>query len=209
MANANKLNGFTAVGYLNGADWDGRGRVYTIPSANTNALAVGDPVTLIAGADSTYYMPCIDRGAAGAICVGVILAISKNARGLGPWVDPTNLNNILYRPATATVAYYALVADDPNIIFEAQEQASGGAGTNFSYTAANKNANFSVALDPPGYPPYVSQAFIDNGTAAATTSTYNLKLLGLKQSIDNASGAYQRWWCLLNNHYYRTGVVGI
>ena len=209
MANANKLNGFTAVGYLNGADWDGRGRVYAIPSANTNALAVGDPVTLIAGADSTYYLPCIDRGAAGATCVGVILSIGKNARGLGPWVDPTQLNNILYRPASTTAQYYALVADDPNTIFEAQEQASGGAGTNFSYTAANKNANFSVALDPPGYPPYVSQAFIDNGTAAATTSTYNLKLLGLKQSIDNASGAYQRWWCLLNNHYYRTGVVGI
>jgi hypothetical protein len=210
MANANKLNGFTAVGYLNGADWDGRGRVYAIPPANTNPLFVGDPVTLIAGADTSYYLPCIDLGVAGSTCVGVILGISKNARGLGPWVDTTQLNNILYRPSGAqTPQYYALVADDPNTIFEAQEQASGGAGTNFSYTAANKNCNFSTALDPPALPPYFSQAFIDNGTAAATTSTMNLKLLGLKQSIDNASGAWQRWWCLINNHYYRTGVAGV
>jgi len=210
MANANKLNGFTPVGYLNGADWDGRGRVYAIPAANTNPLFVGDPVTLIAGADATYYLPCIDRGAAGAVCVGVIGAISNLPRGQGPWVDPTQLNNILYRPAGAQAKqYYALVYDDPNIIFEAQEQASGGAGTNFTQTAANKNANFSVALDPPALPPFFSQAFVDNGTAAATTATFNLKLLGLKQSIDNAPGAWQRWWCLINNHYYRTGVVGI
>lgn len=210
MANANKLNGLTPVGYLNGADWDSRGRVYAIPAANTNPLFVGDPVTLIAGADATYYLPCVDRGAAGATCVGVIMAIGKNPRGMGPWVDPTQLNNILYRPAGAqTAQYYALVADDPNTIFEAQEQAAGGAGTNFTQTSANKNANFSVALDPPGLPPYYSQVFVDNGTAAAVTSTYNLKLLGLKQSIDNAPGAWQKWWCLINNHYYRTGVVGI
>lgn len=208
MANANKLNGFTPVGYLNGADWDGRGRVYAIPAANSNLITVGDPVTLIAGADSTFYLPCIDRGTAGNTCVGVVLAIGTNPRGVGPWVNPTQLNNILYRPSGAqSIQYYALVADDPNIIFEAQEQASGGAGTNFTQAASNKNANFGI--NTPGLPPYYSAAFVDNGTAAATTATFNLKLLGLKQSIDNAPGAWQRWWCVLNNHYYRTGVVGI
>jgi len=208
MANANKLNGFTPVGYLNGADWDGRGRVYAIPAANTNALFVGDPVSLIVGADSTYFLPCIDRGAVGGTAVGVILAIGKNPRGMGPWVDPTQLNNILYRPSGAQAAqYYALVADDPNIVFEAQEQATGGAGTSFAVGASNKNANF--AFNTPSLPPYYSASFVDNGTAAATTATFNLKLLGLKQSIDNAPGAWQRWWCLINNHTYRTGVVGV
>ena len=208
MANANKLNGFTPVGYLNGADWDGRGRIYAIPAANTNALFVGDPVSLIAGADSTYYLPCIDRGNISGVTVGVILAISKQPRGMGPWVDPANLNTILIRPSGAqTAQYYALVADDPNVVYEAQEQATGGAGTNFTQTAANKNANF--AFNTPGQPPFVSASFIDNGTAAATTATFNVRLLGLKQSIDNAPGAFQRWWCLLNNHSYRTGVAGV
>lgn len=212
MANVNRLNGFTPVGYLNAADWDGRGRIYAIPAANTNALFVGDPVSLIAGADPTYYLPCIDRGGVGAATVGVIIAMQKtiqNVRGgQGPYVDPTNLNTILFRPASAqSVAYYALVADDPNTVFEVQEQATGGAGTNFTQTSASKNANF--AFNTPGQPPYYSAAFIDNGTAAATTATLNVRLLGLKQSIDNAPGAWQRWWCLLNNHAYRTGVAGV
>lgn len=208
MANANKLNGFTPIGYLNGADWDGRGRVYAIPAANTNALFVGDPVALIAGADTAFYLPCIDRGSAGAASVGVILAIGTNPRGLGPWVDPTALNNILSRPTGAqSKQYYALVADDPNVIFEAQEQATGGAGTNFTQAAANKNCNY--AFNTPGQPPFVSASFIDNGTAAATTATMNLRLMGLKQSIDNAPGAWQKWYCMLNNHAYRTGVAGV
>lgn len=212
MANANKLNGLTPVGYLNAADWDGRGRVYAIPAANTNALFVGDPVTLIAGADATFYLPCIDQGLPTGANVGVILAIQKSIQnvrgGMGPWVDPTNLNNILFRPAGAqAVQYYALVADDPNTIFEIQEQAAGGAGTPFTQTSANKNAQF--AFNTPGQPPFYSAAFLNNAVAAATTATFPLKLLGLKQSIDNAPGAFQRWWCILNNHFYRTGVVGV
>ena len=136
------------------------------------------------------------------------MAIGKNPRGLGPWVDPTQLNTILFRPTGAqTAQYYALVVDDPNVIFEAQEQATAGAGTSFTQTSANKNANFGFGT--PGQPPYYSAAYIDNGTAAATTATMNLKLLGLKQSIDNAPGAWQRWWCLINNHSYRTGVAGV
>lgn len=208
MANANKLNGFTPVGYLNGADWDSRGRVYHVPAANTNALYVGDPVKVIVGADTVFYLPSIDLGTAGATCVGVILALGTNKRGMGPWVDPTQLNTILFRPASATpVDWYALVADDPNIVFECQEQASAGAGTNFTQTSANKNCNFGI--NTPTKPPWMSAAFIDNGTAAATTATMNLRLLGLKQSIDNAPGPWQRWWCLLNNHAYRTGVAGV
>src|SRR5580765_861202 len=208
MANANKLNGFTPVGYLNGADWDGRGRIYTIPAANTNAFQVGDPVAQLAGADSSFYYPCITIGSAGVASVGVVLGLSTTKRGMGPWVDPTQLNTILHRPAAAQSAdWYALIADDPNIVFEAQEQACGGAGTNFTQTAAGKNANFGInAAVAPGW---LSGAFIDNGTAAATTITFNMRLLGLKQSIDNAPGAWQRWWCVFQNHAYVSRPVGV
>lgn len=208
MANANKLNGFTPVGYLNGADWDGRGRVYTIPAASTSAFAVGDPVAQLAGADSTFYYPCLAIGSAGTASVGVILALSTNKRGMGPWVDPTQLNVILHRPAAAQATdWYALVADDPNIVFEGQEQASGSAGTNFTQTAAGKNANFGIGT--PAGPGWMSQAYIDNGTAAAVTATYNARLLGLKQSIDNAPGPWQRWWFIIQNHAYMTRPVGV
>lgn len=211
MANANRVNGFTPVGYLNGADWDGRGRVYAIPAANTNALGVGDPVKLIAGADTAYYLPCVDLGTTGttSILVGVVLAIGKNPKGLGPWVDPTQLNNILYRPAAAqAVQYYALVADDPQIIFEAQDYAVAGAGSPFSSAAATKNCVFNT-LGAPAAPGYLSQTFLDNGTAAAANAAYPFQLLGLKQSIDNAPGNYQRWLCRINSHFFKAGVAGV
>lgn len=208
MANANKLNGFTPVGYLNGADWDGRGRIYTIPAANTNAFQVGDPVKQLAGADSTFYYPCVDIGTAGTPSVGVVLGLSTNKRGMGPWVDPTQLNVILHRPAAAqTVDWYALIADDPNIVFEIQEQTAGAAGTNFTQAAAGKNANFAVGTA--AAPGWMSAAYLDNGTAAAATATYNCRLLGLKQSIDNAPGAWQKWWVIFQSHAYVTRPVGV
>jgi hypothetical protein len=207
MANVNRPNGLTPVGYLNGADWDGRGRIYCIPAATTAVMAVGDPVALVAGADSSYGLPCIGIGSAGNPAVGVLLALSTNPRGLGPYVDPTALNTILHRTvAASTTDWYALVADDPHIVFEIQE---AGTGTTFAVTAANKNCNFAIGT--PAAPGWLSKTYADNGTAANTTATMNLKLLGLKQSIDNAPGQYQRWWCLLNNHVYSggTGVLGV
>jgi hypothetical protein len=208
-ANANKLNGFTPVGYLNAADWDGRGRVYTIPATNTNAIAVGDPVRQLAGLDASYQYACIDIGAPGVPLVGVVLALSTNKRGMGPWVDPTQLNTILHRPATATPTdWYALVGDDPNIVYEGQEQTTGNvAGTNFTAAAAGKNANFG--LSPLTGPGWLSQAYVDNGTAAATTATYSLRLLSLKQSIDNYPGPWQRWWFIIQNHAYCSRPAGV
>jgi hypothetical protein len=190
--------------------------VYTIPAAGTNAIAVGDPVRQLAGADQNFGYACIDLGAPGVPLVGVVLALStvpvgsKPLRGgMGPWVDPTQLNTILHRPAAATATdWYALVADDPNVVYEGQEQTAGNvAGTNFTYTAAGKNANFGISpLTGPGW---LSQAYIDNGTAAATTATYSLRLLSLKQSIDNYFGPWQRWWFIIQNHAYASRPAGV
>lgn len=218
MANANKLNGFTPVAYLNGADWDGRGRVYAIPAAVTNQIAIGDPVKIIAGANTAFGLPCIDIGASNAALVGVCIGLQKPPPqgtlrgGMGPWVDATQLNQILVRPAAAQTAdWYALVVDDPNVIFEAQEQTSSGAGTNFDQTAATKTANFGRLAAGAVLPGFLSPTYIDNlGTGTPPNLvTSNFKLIGLKQSIDNALGNWQRWWCIINNHFYRAGVVGV
>ena len=210
MANTNKVQGLTPVKYLNGADWDGKGRMYHIDSGDTNPYYPGDPVSLKAGtatlSGEDQGLPTLTVGQVGAPNVGVILAVGSNARG-GPYIDPTNLT-LTYAPATKTKAYYALVADDPNIIYMIQE---GGTGTLLTVTSTSKNANFALAAPATGVA--VSGAFLDNGTAPAATLAYNLKLLGLAQLYDNgvynAYGLYAKWLCLLNNHYYRAGVVGI
>jgi len=218
MANANRVNGFTPVGYLNGSDWDGRARVYHIPAANTSQIAVGDPVKRIAGADAAFGLQSIDIGASNATLVGICIGLQKPPPqgtlrgGMGPWVDPTNLNQVLVRPAAAqTQDWYALVVDDPNVIFEAQEQTSGGAGVNFGASAASKTANFGRLAAGAVAPGFLSPSYIDNlGTGTPPNlGTSNFKLMGLKQSIDNAFGAWQRWWVTINNHAYRPGSVGV
>jgi len=209
MANQNKVSGLTPVKYLSGADWDGRGNIYHIDSGDTNAYYQGDPVSLKAGtasiAGEDVGLPTLTVGQVGAANVGVILAVGTNPRG-GPYIDPNNLT-LTAAPATKVVPYYALVADDPSIIFEIQEQ---GAGSVLTVAATSKNANFALAAPATGVA--VSGAYLNNATAPATTATMNLKLLGLAQRLDpqsvayNAYGLYAKWLCLLNNHYY--GVYG-
>ena len=216
MANTNKPSGLTPVGYLNGSDWDGRGRLYHIDSGDTNAYYPGDPVSLQAGTETVsgeaYGLPTLTVGAAGAPCVGVVLAVGISPRG-GPYVNPNDLTKV-WRPAAAqtNTPWFALVADDPNIVYEIQEAATGyGTGTALTVSATSKNANF--VLHAPATGVFVSGAVLDRGTAPNTTLALNLKLLGLSQRLDNGAyntyGLYAKWLCLLNNHCYRAGVVGV
>jgi hypothetical protein len=213
VANTNRVQGLTPVRYFNGADWDGKGNLYYIDQTDSNAYYVGDPVYIQAGLDIARGLPTLTVGSAGAPCAGVILAVGSSPSATvsqvgGPLIDPTNLN-IVYAPATKTRNYFALVADDPYIVFRIQE---GGTGTLLTAAAANKNANFALAAPATGV--VVSGAYLDNGTAPAVTATYNLKLLGLSQILDggawNTFGKYAKWDCLINNHLYRgTGILGV
>jgi len=212
VANTNKVSGLTPYEYLNGSPWNGQGRMYHIDSGDSYAYYPGDPVAIKAGTATIAGEDCglqtLTVAAVGGPNLGVILAVGTNPRG-GPYIDPTNLTRT-YAPATKTVPYYALVADDPNIVFEIQEQ---GTGTPFTVTSSSKNANFALAAPATGVA--VSGAYLDNGTAAAPTATYNLRLLGLVQRYDNSSGTwnayglYAKWRCLLQNHYYRYQVLGV
>jgi hypothetical protein len=211
MANTNKPTGLAPVRYLSGADWDGKGNWYYIDSTDTNAYYPGDVVALAAGLDIVAGLQTITLGTAGNTCVGAILAIgaspsaTTSMRG-GPVIDPSNLV-LTSAPATKTQNYFALVADDPMTVFEMQEV---GTGTQLTATATSKNVNFVYSAPATGVA--YSGAMINN-VGVNTTSTLNLKLLGLVQRYDNGAyntfGAYAKWLCLLNNHYYRTGTAGV
>lgn len=225
VTNQNKPTGLTPVGYLNGADWDGKGRLYFINNADTNAYYPGDLVSPAAGLDQWSGLPTIHLTVSGtdSIVAGVILAIGASAsttlsyRG-GPYIDPTDLTKI-YAPATKTKNYFALVADDPNIIYEIQETAAGTtAATALSYTNATKNAYFVYGAPATGV--YLSGTTLDNGVSSghtpATTAAapYFLRMLGLSQKIDpqqvlyNSFGLYAKWLVKLNNHMFGPSVVG-
>jgi hypothetical protein len=209
FVNPNRPAGLSPVLYLNGANYDGKHRLYTILAANTNPFYVGDLVTPVADGDATRGIPAITLAAAGAVANGVIVAVGTIPDG-GPYVNPANLNQNFRPTGAQAVNYYAAVVDDPNVIFEIQE---GGAGTNLTKSSLNRNANIVYAAPATGV--VVSGTQLDNGSVT-TTSTLNLKILSLARRPDNnfvttpsTGGGAQKWWVLINNHYFRAGIASL
>lgn len=220
--NVSKPVGLSPTKYLNGAKWTGQANMYFIPAADTNGYSPGDLVTLGAAGDPNTGLAGITLATAGNAAVGVVVAvgIGTNPVGFsgqgggagGPLINPNNLA-VTSRPAAAQAAgWYALIADDPNIIFEIQE---GGAGTNLTQAVIGNNANILYAAPATGV---VYSGTTLNNASVATTATLNLKIMSLAQRIDNhfstspaTGGGGQKWNVLINNHQYKggTGTLGV
>lgn len=198
MANVNKPSGFSPVSYLNGAPYNGKGRIYSIAAAYNTALYIGDPVISSGTADANGVAGVVLGAATGALR-GVILALGTN---YGDLVNPNSLSTI-YHPASDPAAWYALVADDPNIIFEVQEESNG---TQLAATEVGLN-QISKSGTGNGY---VSGWMIPSYTGAtpASTNTLQLRLLGLAQypAGTNAFGAYAKWLVQINVHELGHGL---
>jgi len=201
MPNVNKPSGFSPVGYLNGAPWTGQARLYSIAASYGTALYIGDPVISSGTADANG-VPGIAIGATTGALRGVIVGLGVSE---GLMADPTNLDRI-YRPASDTRVWYAMVADDPNIIFEVQEESNG---TQLAATEVGLN---TISKSGTGNG-FVSGWQIPSATGATpnTTATLQLRLLGLSRRLDNAFGAYAKWLVQINVHElaHGTGAAGV
>ena len=197
MANANRPSGFSPVQYLNGSPWSGQARIYSIAAAYTTALYIGDPVKSSGTADANG-VPGIILGATTGALRGVIVGLGS-AEGL--IANPKNLD-ITYRPAAAQATdWYAMVVDDPQVLFEVQENANG---TALAATEIGLNT-ISVSGTGSGF---VSGWMLASATDAtpAATATLQLKLMGLVRRQQNAFGAYAKHLVKINVHELGTGT---
>lgn len=206
MPNLNAPTGLSPVSYRDGSKWNGAARLYAIAAAITDPFSIGDLVKMDAGNFATVDgIPYIIRATAGAAARGVVVAVgTANAMRWagGPYIDPNNLSRVQRPSGAASGIYYALVADDPNIIFEIQEDTSAApAVANFT-----KNAN--VAFANPTAPNQLS-AFQLSATSYGTGATLNLKVMGAVQRDDNIPlTAYQKLLVCINNHDFAAGTAG-
>lgn len=205
MANADKPTGLTPVSYLNGADWDGRGNIYSILAADTNAFFVGDPVGPATGGATTNGIPAVTIMTPGTgPWLGVILAIGTvGAGGGGPYINPSDLSLISRSSGAKSVDYFALVSDDPNIIYEVQEDSVGGA---IAVTSVWRNFNLIAAAPATGV---VVSGYELDSSAVGDETTRDVKLLRLPQRYDNAVGVNAKWHVMFNNHVFRAGTAGV
>jgi len=196
MANANRPAGLVPVKNLSGANWNGQGNIYSIAASYGTALAVGDPVISSGSADANGVPGIAIYGGTGAIR-GVIVGLGTSEGGI---YNPNNLNSIV-RPASDPAVWYAIVADDPNLIFEIIEHANGtqlAAGQTGMNTTMQSGTNNG----------YVSGWTLSSQTdaTAATTATLPIRLLGLARRANNAFGAYATWLVKINVHELGTGT---
>lgn len=196
MANANRPSGFTPVRYLNGSPWNGQATLYSIAASYGTELAIGDPVISSGTANSKGLAGIALAAATGAVR-GVIVGLGK---GPNMVANPSNLDTTK-RPASDPAEWYAMVVDDPNVIFEIQEESNGTA-----LAATEVGLNTIPLLAAAGT--YASGWLLRSASGAtpATTATLQLRLLGLSQKQDNAFGAYAKWLVKFNVHELGTGT---
>jgi len=196
MPNSNRASGFSPVRYLNGAAWNGAATLYSIVASYGTELAIGDPVISSGTANSDGVAGIALAAATGAVR-GVIVGLGK---GPNMMANPSNLDTTK-RPANDAAAWYAMVVDDPNVLFELQEESNGTA-----LAATEVGMNTVPLLATAGT--YASGWLLRSASGAtpATTATLQLRLMGLSQKRDNAFGAYAKWLVKFNVHELGTGT---
>lgn len=190
MPNTNAPRGFRPVRYKDGKPYTGAVNRYFVPASDATALFIGDPVVLAGNADADG-VPTATRATAagGAFITGVMVGIA-----------PTTRDTPTFR--AASTAAYILVADDPDLMFECQEDAVGGA---LAATSVGLNADFIVGAG--STVTGLSGCQLDSSTAA-TTNTLQFRIAGFTQRADNEIGANAKMNVFINLHTSRnlTGI---
>jgi hypothetical protein len=192
MANADAARGLIPSRYLSGAPYNGAANKYYVPASDSTAIYVGGLVKLAGSADADGIASVTGNVATGNAVVGVVVGVA-----------PVTADSTIYREAST--ARYVMVADDPNLMFEVQEDSTGGAlgADNVGNTA--DLTGFTGGSTATG----LSSMEIDSSTAtAAGDGSEDVLIVGLVQRSDNEIGDNANWMVRLNNHQFVDGVAG-
>ncbi len=192
MANAYTPFGLQPINQ-NGTPWNGQGRMVCIPASVLTSIFDGDPV-VYAGSSDAFGVPNVAPALAGAgnPIAGVTYGPSNGPAGSGVTLTRD-------QPAYSHVGgilSYALLADDPNILFTVMEDSVGGAIAAAVSSGANGNLVAGVGQAITGSSGWMLQS---SSVAAAADPTFQVRLLGLVRGPDNALGINAKWVVRLNN----------
>jgi hypothetical protein len=199
MANPNNPRGLLPVQHISGAPYSGPGNKYHVPAAYGTALYLGLPL-VATGASDANGVPTVQiaTAAGGAYTIGPMMGITDG----GDPATTVTRDMVVYHPASTL--QYILVADDPDTIFEAQEDSVGGSIA--MATAGTKNVDLiaGAGVTATGF----SGWMLDSSTVQ-TTATLQMRLLRGVERFDNAmASSYAKWLCKINLHSLRnaTGI---
>lgn len=189
MANANAPSGLKPVRHRNGAPYNGGGNLYYVPASDSTAIFIGDAVKSAGDADAVTGVPTVIQAAAGDAIRGVVVG-----------VIPDTAQSTIYR--AASTGRYLLVCDDPDIEFEIQEDAVGGA---LALASVGLNADLVVGSGST----FTGRSGMQLDTSDVKTATAQLRILGFVQRADNEfASANAKVRVMINEHELKstTGV---
>jgi hypothetical protein len=199
MSNPNAPFGLRPIGTANGQPYTGAARVYSIPAGDGTAVFIGDAVKLVGTGQIINGSPYTDVAiaATGDVFVGAVIGVL-----------PATRDSLTYR--AASTQRLLLVADDPDLLFEAQQR---NAGTALNVNDIGLNANIQVVAGSTvtGY-----SATVVDTTGPATTNTLDVKIMGIVDDPANDIGASasagtaaSRLLVRINRHAYANQIAGV
>jgi hypothetical protein len=193
MANSDAPRGLNPVRNLSGAPYNGAVRKYYVPSSDSTAIYVGGLVKLVGSADSRGIPTVTGNVASTNIIVGVCIGMA----------DPTR-DSLLYRAASTDS--YILVADDPGLLFEVQEDSAGGA------LAASNVGNACALVGYTAGSAITGKSSIEIDSSSAVASgggALDVVIVALVDREENEIGVNAKWLVRLNLHSYVNANVGV
>lgn len=193
MANTDRNAGFKPVQHLNGMPWNGKARMYYIPVGDSTATFIGDPVVSAGSADASGKYATVKQASAAEAIRGVVVGFSNQ-----PYisVDTSDLHRA-YRPAST--AMYCLVVDDPDVIFEVQED---NAANDMTADMVGLSTDIAVGSGDTAS----GKSGVELDSSATATALGQCRILGLVDREDNELGTHAKWLVLINEHELRTAV---
>jgi hypothetical protein len=193
MANTSVIRGLVSVRSFARSGYANAVRRYSCPSTYATALFPGDPVLITGTADADGYSE-INAATNGSSISGVVVGFEDAASlALG------------YGAASTTRA--VLVDDDPESLFEVQEDAVGGA-----LAAADVGLNCDLISAAGSTTQRTSGWQLDTSTKA-TTATLQCKIVEIQHRADNefatAGVANTKVLVKINKHTALAAVAGI
>ena len=202
MANSDTPWGLAPIHFDEAADC----HYYPVTNNYGTALYVNDPVVRVNAGT-------IERASTGdgAPILGSIIALFVQ-NGVTSLLFPDNLTPVQYMAATpgASLQYWALVCDNPNVYFAAQED---GDTDDLAFADIGDNVNI-IFTHAGNATTGISGMEIDSNTEG-TGATKQLKLMWQFDHIEPASnvrtalGDYCKWVVKINNHQLAPNTAGI
>ena len=207
MANANVARGLVPYRKFDGGYWTGAGNIYYIAAGYGTALYIGDPVVTHSASNDANGTPAIQLGASGSPIIGCFMGI-VNGGPLASTPITVTRDLPIYHPAST--AQYCLVADDPNLLFYIQDDASAQATAANLWPGLNANLVTGTGSTNTGYSGWQLQS-----SSVQTTNTLDLKIMGALNQPDNVIGTvantntHAKWLVKINNHQYSNQEAGV